>query len=383
MTLQVKFTNNSLPGAPALTGQVGSLINVLDAVLVNGFNSKTITSITSSAGVATVTTSTAHGYTVGSTTPIVLDIAGADQSAYNVTTPVTITSTTQFTYPVSGSPASPATTSSSMTCKVSPLGWTKPFSGTNTASYLMPAGSSGLSYGVDDNQSAGSQYFARIRGFETMTAAGVASGSGAGLFPTDAQLSGGNYLYKSISQDSTARNWRIVGDAYGFWLHVQVNNLVTNSGLCYFGDYLSNKSGDIYQAVSIAANTAGNTNLNQASWNFANFNTGYGARSYTQLGSAIAMTYGTEGAFGSSGFTYPNPADNGLYLSKVRLLESSNPRGLLPGLFSPIHVKPLLDGDVLNTVATLPGRSFLMLAGVTISQVETYRYAIDMTGPWR
>ena len=60
MTVKVYFSDQA--GAPVLTGQVGSLINVLDAVLVNGYNEVNVASMTRSGSTVTVTTSTAHGY---------------------------------------------------------------------------------------------------------------------------------------------------------------------------------------------------------------------------------------------------------------------------------------------------------------------------------
>jgi hypothetical protein len=60
--------------------------------------------ITSADGIATVTCAS-HGYSDGD--PIT--IAGAGQGAYNITENITYVSTSSFTYPVEGSPASPAT----------------------------------------------------------------------------------------------------------------------------------------------------------------------------------------------------------------------------------------------------------------------------------
>lgn len=65
----------------------------------------TISSITRSSSTATVTTGSAHGLTTGDN----VLIAGAAQTEYNGSFTVTVTSTTQFTYTVSGTPASPAT----------------------------------------------------------------------------------------------------------------------------------------------------------------------------------------------------------------------------------------------------------------------------------
>lgn len=388
MPLQVKYFNSGLPGAPVLTGQVGSLVNVLDAVLVNGFNTKTISSITRSGSVATVTTSTAHGYTVGSTTPIVLAISGADQAEYNGDFPVTITGASTFTYTVTGTPASPATTSSTLSSKVSPLGWTKSFSGTNVASYKMPVGSSGLYLGVDDNQASGAQYYARVRGFETMTAAGVAAASGTGPFPTDAQLSGGQYWQKSNSQDATARVWRIVGDANGFWIWV---NAGAGTVIYYFGDVPSLKAGDAYNCLIIGSNAAQTTACSpplQGIVALNTANTGYHvARSYTQLGSALAIGFSGDSAmtsgWGNGGLPFPHGPDNGLLLSKVRMHEPSVCiRGVMPGIYLPLHNKPGVDGDLVTNVVGLPGATIGLFAGITGS-TDTWRYALDLTGPWR
>lgn len=67
--------------------------------------SKAITSITQSSGTATVTTTYNHGLSDGDQ----VTISGADQSGYNLTVNVTVTSVTTFTYPVDSSTVSPAT----------------------------------------------------------------------------------------------------------------------------------------------------------------------------------------------------------------------------------------------------------------------------------
>lgn len=64
-----------------------------------------VTSITQTGGVATATTSTAHGYSDGDQ----VTIAGANQAGYNLTINVTVTGSTTFTYPVDSATVSPAT----------------------------------------------------------------------------------------------------------------------------------------------------------------------------------------------------------------------------------------------------------------------------------
>lgn len=102
-------------GAPTLPGQSGKIIDLLDAVLLNGYNSQTVTTVTRSGAVATVV-KTAHGYRDGA----VLLHAGADQTEYNVKAKITRIDADTYTYPVSGTPASPAT--GTITAKVAPAG---------------------------------------------------------------------------------------------------------------------------------------------------------------------------------------------------------------------------------------------------------------------
>jgi hypothetical protein len=64
-----------------------------------------VSSITRTDQIATVTTAVAHGRSDGD--PVL--IAGANQSEYNGRVNVTVVDATHFTYPVEGSPASPAT----------------------------------------------------------------------------------------------------------------------------------------------------------------------------------------------------------------------------------------------------------------------------------
>jgi hypothetical protein len=62
--LPIVFMSNE-QGAPVLNNAAGSLISVLDACLVNGFNTVGIFSITITDNVATVVTSATHGLAVG------------------------------------------------------------------------------------------------------------------------------------------------------------------------------------------------------------------------------------------------------------------------------------------------------------------------------
>ena len=51
----VKWARSTMPGAPVLTRAAGSLIGLLDALLVNGWGQQTATSVVVAGGVATAT----------------------------------------------------------------------------------------------------------------------------------------------------------------------------------------------------------------------------------------------------------------------------------------------------------------------------------------
>lgn len=70
-----------------------------------GTSALTLTSLTRSGATATATCPTAHGWV----TDQQITIAGAAQSDYNGAHIITVTSTTVFTFTVSGSPVTPAT----------------------------------------------------------------------------------------------------------------------------------------------------------------------------------------------------------------------------------------------------------------------------------
>ena len=129
--LTVKYFNSGMTGAPQISNNWGDLVTMLDACLVNGFALKAIDTLNFASGIATATISTGHAYRPFQ----VVEIAGADQPEYNGSFRVLTTTTTTFTYAVTGTPVSPATTTTNLSAKVAPLGWEKPFAGTGKAAY--------------------------------------------------------------------------------------------------------------------------------------------------------------------------------------------------------------------------------------------------------
>lgn len=282
-------------------------------------------------------------------------------------------------------------------CLVTTLGWTKPYSsGTTIASYRQPAGSNQFYLRVDDTGTTG----ARVRGFETMSS--HTPGSDTGGFPLDAQQSGGAYLYKSSTANSTARPWTFVSDGKCFhlFLAVDTGTGARTSGTWYhyfFGDIYSYKSGDVYNTL-LVADMGATASVGTAAGNLFSSHYGYvtstgvwAPRAHTQIGSAIvaskffdaagfaditaANTMGT-----SQGLAYPAPIDGGLHLSKVWVGETAGRRGVLPGLWALLHVDSgsIVNLDTFSGSGDLSGKSFqyLRLGG------GAARLAIETSNTW-
>lgn len=244
-------------------------------------------------------------------------------------------------------------------CLVTTLGWGKEFSGTNLAAYRAPTGNRMYLY-VDDTATQN----ARLRAYEAMT--GIAAGTGS--FPTDAQVSGGLYHYKSSAASSADRPWVCISD--GKLVHFFSNADGASAWVGWsFGDFESYKSGDTFNTVIVAAtaaNQSGQGLLLMVS-SVANAAAGhYMARSHTQIGGAVAAgkftdaarSYGTL-AMGNAGAPYPAPIEGGVLLAPCWLSESSiGARGRLPGLWVPLHQRPLAHADIFSGAGSLAGRTF-------------------------
>lgn len=368
--MTVKIFRSTDYGAPANTYTAGSAIAILDACLVNGYGSQTPTSVTQTGGVATVTLPTAH--TLQNNTYI--RISGATQTDYNGDFPITVTGATTFTYPISNSPASPAT--GTITSKVAPAAWTKPFSGTNLASYKTGAGSNGRYLRVDDTTTSAS----RVKAYETMTDVNT----GTGIFPTDTQQTGGLYLQKSASATSYA--WDIIADEKA--AHMFFHN-GTNRQYHFFGDFPSMKSGDLFNTLINfpPASTASSTDtITHNSSTAATTSGHYIARPHTQTGSSLAVgamldrnSGQTTSGVSSGALPYPCPIDGNLHLSNLLLTDPSvGFRGTIPGYWAPLHSTPFQQNDIITGTGVNSERRFIAeFSGGTVNQM-----LIEISNTW-
>lgn len=387
------YRSNDL-GAPVLSGQIGQFITFLDAILVNGYNSVSVSSLTRSGSTATATCAAPHGLSTGD----VVLVAGAGQADYNVEAVVTVVSGTVFTYDVANSPTSPAT--GTITAKRAPLGYTKVFTGSNKAAYRAND-TSGLRHYLrvqDDGGSSGGNRECRLWGYEAMTDVDT----GTGPYPTAGQSSNGYFQMKSSTTDGTQRAWCMIGDGKIFYLFVDYGGAaasgVGNTGTFYgtvFGDILSYKPGDAYASVLSACTTAASTTsplqslgVQQTSINSpTSFSSSMNiARDFTAvLGSRyvglMASGLGTGMGF-STYISYPHQIDNGFYINPVQVTQGSPAviRGKMPGLYESMHGRALNNGDIVENVQGLTGRKFMMMYVNFTSQGG--HLMVDITGPW-
>lgn len=390
--MAIKIYRSTDAGAPSLTGQAGSMITVLDAVLVNGYNTVSVTSITRVGATATVVCAAAHGLSTGDSALI----AGAAQTDYNIDAVITVVDTTTFTYTVANSPTTPAT--GTITVKRAPAGFTKTFAGTNKAVYRANDLTSNRLYlrCDDTGGSTGGGGEARMYGYETMTSVD----SGTNPFPTAAQSSNGYLWRKSSTTDATARSWWFITDGKLVYYFNQYNlaasEAMTNptfSGA--FGDFLSYKAGDGYATLITGCSTAGATSTVphglfssvgsvtsgssfSASITVARDYTGVpGARYVGSLGSGFSSTLGN-----TAYISYPHLIDSGYYMSPVLLTQGSPAlvRGRMPGMFEGWHARTFNHGDVIENVQGLPGRTLMHLYGQNGSNPGCI--LLDITGPW-
>lgn len=385
---KTKLFTNGMPGAPVLSGTAGSLIAVLDAVLVNGFGLVSVTGLTVTGGIATATVSAGHSLQVDS----VGLIAGATPAGLNGEKRILSIAGNSFTFDATG--IADQTATGTITAKVAPAGWTKAFSGTNLAAYkITSVGGTGFYLRVDDTGTTA----ARVRGYVTMSDVNT----GTGPFPTTADFAGSG-LWWSKSNAADARPWRIAADDRGFYYFPRQYDTIYEHQGNYFGDILSLKSNDPYACVlrgnsadrSITPGGTFGDDLVMADSSRA-YSGLYIARAANTLGGAVNLysapvidtTLSGTHITGSVGFAYPAAVDNGLMLTPVVLHNTLGFRGYLPGIrYSPQVVNAAFNsGDVVAGSGDMAGKKVtaVRMGNLISAPSQCGMVFIDHTSDWR
>lgn len=387
---QVKVYKHSDTNAPVLAGQVGRMVAILDAVLVDGFNQVNISALSRVASLVTVVTSTAHGY---NDNDVVL-IGGATPSEYNGEYRINVIDNVTFTYSVAGLPVTPAT--GSMTVKRAPAGFSKPFSSTNRAVYRSNDPNSNKRYFrvIDDGSiGAGASEFA-VSGWETMTSIDV----GTGRFPPPANDANGHYCRKSSTNDVTARAWTIVSDGKTVYIFIDYGSVAATATFgsqvhsMSFGDTIPNRPSDQYCSF-VGGSYSANTTTQPTATLFGSGDT------FTTPGyaSGVSMNRDINGVsvgkptrlvgicfFTTLGISakirYPNDADKSLVMGPIMMTHDEMWRANLPGAYESFHGRFLDNGTVFDSVRGYEGRQFMLQYG-NFSNTSA-SIILDITGPW-
>lgn len=123
----IKFYMHTNNNAPQLQNAYGSMINVLDACLVNGINIGAVSSLTASGTTVTALFSSAHNLMQYQ----VIKITGVNQPEFNGEHRIlTIPDSSSVTFGLATAP-SVTTATGTISASLPPLGWEKPFSSSN------------------------------------------------------------------------------------------------------------------------------------------------------------------------------------------------------------------------------------------------------------
>lgn len=397
MAIATKWFHGEMQGATVLNRAVGSLNAVIQSILIDGFNLKTVDSITSNAGIATLTVTSNHGFEKHQ----VILVSGSSQSEYNGEFRVLSTTPTTLTYAITGTPVTPAT--GTITVKAAPIGgWERAFNSSNVSIYKSTSLlSSQMRLRVDDSE----LNYAWVTGCEDATSVTDIINAFPRAYPSKKLCWG-----KSKLSDDAAIKWFIAGNDLGFHLFIKWDQVAYafNS----FTDFPSYKSGDAFNCYIQGQETNGSNPSHSGSNSFQLDFSGralgaYAPRPFFQLGSPVNIgklslaNPSRGGGFwyynqrtlsgASTGITFPNKADNSIVLFQPLLVENTNfnidapcdgLRGSsLPLIYCVHNSGGLGDFETLENIPQHPNKAFKVLR---VADSDTYAnlgcIAVDITG---
>lgn len=385
---EVIFYTSDEVGAPALTSTAGSLISLLDACLLNGFNAKSVVSAATAGGVCTLSVSV-HNFSNGRK----VLVAGLTTSALNGVKKITVIDANTISYAAVG--VADGAQAGTATVKRAPLGWTKLFGDTQTGMYQRG----------DVSVSA---YCLRVDDSTTNAADGYSRASVV-LAPTDFNTYTERFPLASQNQDAQPQvfwtrgfttspdHWTLVGDGTTFYLFAKGNS---SDSLGFqaprgFGDLISLVAGDTHGAF-IGGDTVRNTPnflsgrpQPNGPIDLVNGGAAYVARDYSGFVASTFISNMGRVAFpmGSPNCPmFPNPANNGLSIETRSLVLEHNasvnavPRGYYPGVAEPAAYLP---GGYQGHIFTVAGKDYLTVIFQSQSVNNSGAALFDITGPWQ
>lgn len=385
MSSDVIYYDSTETGTTTLNATAGTLVTVMDAILVNGFNAKTAVSVTVAAGLATMVVST-HNYK----TDRKLLVAGATPTGLNgIKRILSVVDANTVTFDATGVADGVAT--GTITCKRAPLGWTKVDGDSTHGLYKRKDLTARANlYRLTDS----SGQFA----FAGMVDTGTSMSAYTNLVPT--VFTDGGSIIKSGDGTGTARQWFAMGDGTSFYIFIVTGGEgVHGFG---FGDLKAYRSDDT-TASFVIANSSNfvpywviNPNADLSSgipthscWVAHSFD---GTGGYQPL--AISNVGNTAGPGSINGAVFPSPYDNGVpVIENMPAFEANYirpiARGSFPGMacsFAPVAqvagmgvqvFGPSGSGKVYNAYYAQTAGSG---SGPTSS---TTSVLLDSTGPWQ
>lgn len=395
MIYPVKYFHSQMRGAPTVSGLAGSLIGMLNACLLTGFGLTTVTGISVSGGVATATVGAGNSFEEGAVVLMDGDMPAELKGEVRALT----SASASFSYATA---AADGTYTGSFTAKYAPVGqWEKAFSGANLAAYRsVDPESNGHYLRVDDTLAQK----VRLRGFESMTDVNT----GTGPFPTDTQMSGGGWLWKSLNVNSVPVRWKVFADSRYFIFCVApgYSSSVgqTPAPARAFGDPISlapggDGFGTVLHVTEDSVNDFNRGALDRHGLLSANNqNLICSPRAPVGLGGAVLTNAisspgsinfwsGNDPFFGS----FPPSANGALLLARAFYDTGGRgqPRSMAPGFYyiPQTNVASFVDdGDVLMGAGELAGRRLIAVrtANAPAAWANTLGvYLVDATGPWR
>lgn len=265
----------------------------------------------------------------------------------------------------------------------SAAGWTKPFTGTNKASFRQGGGNQ-YYLRVEDNFSSGSIRYAKCRGYVTMSDVDT----GTEPFPTTAQVTDG--IEPQYNNGLVSRPWIVVADNRTVYAFVDPGANGFYFALA-FGDFYSYVGSDSYRTIIIGSTDISTDRLSLFESAVTTVGTGkYVPRKYSGTGTSLAVgTHGDTVVAGTATPTkgtilYPDPVSGGLFLAPIYIHEIAEPtiRGRLRGLWHWAHVTSGIgDRDTFSGTpgSEFDGKTFLIVA---LGQ-STGVFVIETSDTWQ